>query len=119
MEKTVVKLGNEGIVTVANLVKFDKDTIQQVADSLQRPGGRILDPTPNESPWATIPTPPFVLVENSQKQLLATCDRVRYYETIVQGITTVNISWNTVIHNFEAQLKALKEQKKGIRARRP
>ena len=33
-DETVVQLGNEGITTVDDLVEFEKDTIQQVADSL-------------------------------------------------------------------------------------
>ena len=70
LDKTVVQLGNNGITIVDNLVDFDKDTIQQVADSLRRMGSRIPDPTPNASPMAMIPTPPFVFRENSQKGLL-------------------------------------------------
>ena len=33
-DETVLQLGNEGITTVDDLVKFDKDTIKQVEDSL-------------------------------------------------------------------------------------
>ena len=111
LDETVVQLGNEGITTLDNLVDFEKETIQQVADSIQRLGGRILYPTPNASPRATIPTPLFVFGEKSHKRLLAACDMVRYYETTGRAITTANISWNTVIKNFEAQWKALKERK--------
>ena len=70
-------------------------------------------PTPNAAPSGTIPTPPFVFGAKSQKQLLAACDIVRYYETAGRGITTANISWNMVINNFEAQWKALRERKGG------
>ena len=112
-DETVVQLGNEGITTVDDLMDFDKDTIQQVAESLRRPGGRIPDPTPNSAPGAKIPTPPLVFGAKSQKQLLAACDIVRYYETTGRGITTDNISWNTVINNFETQWKVIKERKKG------
>ena len=110
---TVVQLVNEGITTVDYLVDFDKKTIQQVADSLQRPGGKTPDPTPNASPGAMIPTPPFVFREKSQKRLITACDIVRYYETTGQGITTDNILWNTVIKNFEAEWKALMGKKNG------
>ena len=95
------------------MVEFEIDTIQQDADSLRRPGNSILDPTPNKAPMETIPTPPFVFGAKSQKQLLTACNIVRYYETTGRSITTANISWNMVIKNFEAQWKALKEQKKG------
>ena len=90
---------------------FDKDTIQQVADNLQRPGGRIPDPTSKKLTGATILIPHFFLGEKSQKQLLTACDIVRYYNTTRQGITTLKMLWNTVINNFEAQWKALKELK--------
>ena len=113
LDKTVVQLGNEGITIVDDLVHFDKDTMQQVAFSLQRPGGRIPYPTPNSAPVATIPTPPFVIGAKSRKRLFATCDIVRYYETTERGITTANVSWNTAINIFEAQWKVLKERKKG------
>ena len=112
-DKTVVQLGNEGIMKVDDLADFDKDTINQVADSLRRPGCRIPDPTPNAEPGATIPTPPFVFRSESQKGLLAACEIVRYYKTTGRGITTAKISRNTVIKNFEAQWKALKKRKKG------
>ena len=97
-DETVVQLGNEVIMTVDDMVDFDKDTMQQVADSLQRPGGRIPDPTPNVAPREKIPTPPFLFRAKSQKQLLAVCDVVQYYETTGQGITTANISRNMMIN---------------------
>ena len=112
-DKTVVQLGNSGIMKVDNLVEFDKYTIQQVAYSLQCLGGRILDPTPNVAPGAKILTPPFIFGAKSQKQLLAACEIVQYCETNGRSITTANILWNTVIKNFEAQWKMLKERKKG------
>ncbi len=74
---TVLQLQNEGISTVDDLIDFDKDTLQQVADNLRRPGGRIQDPTPGAVLGATIPTPPFVFGAKSQKRLLAACDIVR------------------------------------------
>ena len=41
-----MQLGNEGITSVDDLVDFEKENIQQVADSIRRPAGRIPDPTP-------------------------------------------------------------------------
>mgnify|MGYP000426590370 FL=1 len=73
---TVIQLQAEGITSVDDLIDFDKDTLQQVADNLHRPGGRIPDPTPNAVAGATIPTPPFVFGAKSQKRLLAACDIV-------------------------------------------
>ena len=84
-------MGNEDIKTVDILVEFDKYTIQQVAHSLRRPGGRIPDPKPNAAPRATNTTPMFVFREKFHKRFLATCEMVLYYDTTVQGITTDNI----------------------------
>ena len=64
---TTIQLQNEGISIVDDLNDFDKDTLQQVADNLRRPGGRIPDPTPGAAPGATIPTTPFVFGAKSQK----------------------------------------------------
>jgi hypothetical protein len=110
---TVMQLQNEGISTVDDLIDFDKDTLQQVADNLRRPGGRVQDPTPGAAVGATIPTPPFVFGAKSQKRLLAACDIVRYYEETGRPLTTANIQWNTVIKKFIEQWIALKDRKKG------
>jgi hypothetical protein len=71
---TVVQLVNEGISEVDDLSEFDRDSLQQVADNLRRPGGRIPDPTAGAAPGATIPTPPFIFGAKSQQRLLAACD---------------------------------------------
>ena len=110
---TVIQLLAEGITNVDDLVDFDKDTLQKVADNLRRPGGRVPDPTPNAAPGASIPTPPFVFGAKSQKRLLSACDIVRYYETTGRALTATNIAWNTVIKNFAEQWKALKDRKVG------
>ena len=110
---TVMQLQNEGISSVDDLIDFDKDTLQQVADNLCCPGGRIQDPTPGAALGATIPTPPFVFGAKSQKRLLAACDIVRYYEETGRPLTTANIQWNSVIKNFIEQWKALKDRKTG------
>jgi hypothetical protein len=110
---TTIQLQNEGISTVDDLNDFDKDTLQQVADNLRRPGGRVPDPTPGAAAGATIPTPPFVFGAKSQKRLLAACDIVRYYEETGRPLTAANIQWNTVIKNFGEQWKALKDRKTG------
>lgn len=69
-QRTVDQLRDEGIVTVADLVEFDKTTFEQIAHNLRRPGGRIDDPAPGAAAGATIPTPPFVLGAKSQKRLI-------------------------------------------------
>ena len=64
---TVVQLQSEGITLVADLADFDKTSLQQFADNLRCPGGRVPDPNPGAPPGATIPTPPFVFGSKSQK----------------------------------------------------
>ena len=40
----LAELRNEGITTIDDLGEFDKYTLQQIADNLRRPGGRVPDP---------------------------------------------------------------------------
>ena len=56
---TVLQLQQEGIMTVDDLTALDKDSLQQLANNLRRPGGRVPDPNPNADPGATIPTSDF------------------------------------------------------------
>ena len=108
---TVVQLQAEGITTVDDLDDFDKDSLQQLADNLRHPGGRVPDPNPNATPGATIPMPSFVFGAKSQKRLLVACHLVQYYNTVGQAMTAANMQWNTVMRNFEIQWKALKDRK--------
>jgi len=109
---TVVQLRAEGIESLDDLADFDKDSLQQLADNLRRPGGRVPDPNPvAAAAGATIPTPPFVFGAKSQKRLLVACDLVRYYQTVGRPLTAANMQWNTVIKNFEIQWKAIKDKK--------
>jgi hypothetical protein len=108
---TVIQLQNEGISSVDDLTDFDKDTLQQVANSLRRPGGRIPDPTVGGAAGATIATPSFIFGAKSRKRRLSACDIVRYYEATGRALSPDNITWNTVIKNFAEQWKALKDRK--------
>ena len=56
---TMVQMQLEGIESVADLADLEKDSLQQLADNLRKPGGRITDPDPNAPAGATIPTPAF------------------------------------------------------------
>ena len=53
---TMVQMQQEGIQLVADLADFEKDSLQQLADNLRKPGGRIAHPDPNAPVGATIPT---------------------------------------------------------------
>ena len=48
---TMVQMQLEGIQSIADLADFEKDSLQQIADNLRKPGGRVHG--------ATIPTPAF------------------------------------------------------------
>lgn len=108
---TVAQLRNEGITTVGDLADFDKDTLQQLADNLRRPGGRVADPNPGAAAGATIPTPSFVFGAKSQKRLLVATNLVRYFDTVGRDLTAANLQWTHVMKNFEIQWKALKDRK--------
>ena len=108
---TVVQLRAEGIEAVTDLVDFDKDSLQQLADNLRRPGGRVPDPNPGAPAGAPIPTPPFVFCAKSQKRIAVACDLVRFYATVSRDLTAANLQWSTIMKNFKIQWKVLKESK--------
>ena len=45
--ETMVQIQREGIQVVADLADFEKHELQQLADNLMEPRGRIPDPIPN------------------------------------------------------------------------
>jgi hypothetical protein len=108
---TVVQLRDEGITIVDDLSDFDKETIEQIAANLRRPGGRIPDPNPGAVEGATIATPPFVLGAKSQQRLIHAADLVRFYTTVGRNITAGNLQWTSVMKHFSEQWKALKDMK--------
>ena len=64
---TVVQLAQEGIQSIDDLADFDKDGLQQLADNLQCPGGRVPNPDPGAAAGETIPMPAFMFGAKSQK----------------------------------------------------
>jgi hypothetical protein len=107
-QATYQQMAAEGLAEVGDLADFDKTTLEQVADNLRRPAGRIPDPAGGPG---TVPTPAFVFGAKSQKRLLVACDLIRYYDTVGRDYTVANLQWNQVIKNFEIQWKALKDRK--------
>ena len=93
---TVNQLAIEGIATVDDLVDFDKDTIEQMANNLRRPPGGAAA---------------FAFGARSQKRLLTATKLVRFYDTIGRTITAANIQWNPIMRNFEEQWKVLEDKK--------
>ena len=112
---TMVQMQVEGIQSIADLVDFEKDSLQQLANNLRKHGGRIADPDPNTPAGATIPTPIptpiFKYGAKLHKRLTVACDLIRYYQTVSRDLTAANIQWNQVMSNFNIQWKALKARK--------
>ena len=96
---------------VSDLTNFNKDSLQQLADNLRRPGGCDPVPNPAAQPGSTIPTAPFVFGAKSQRRIAVACDFVKYYRTVGCDLTAANLQWNTVMKNFDVQWTALKEKK--------
>ena len=71
-----VRIQQEGVVAVNDLIDFDEDALNQVTDNLRCPGGRAPNTDPNAPAGATMPAPPFVFGAKSQKRLLAACEMV-------------------------------------------
>ena len=82
----MVQMQLEGIQSIADLADFEKDCLQQLADNLRKPGGRIPDPDPNAPAGATIPTPALTYGAKSQKRLAVACDLIKYYQTVGSGV---------------------------------
>ena len=109
--ETVVQMAIEGITMASDLAEFDKDSLEQLANNLHQPGGRVPDPNPNTAPGATIPTLAFTFGVKSQKRLLATTNMVKYYVTTGRDLMAGNLQWDTVVKNFDIQWKALRAKK--------
>ena len=60
---TMVQMQQEGIQLIGDLADFEKQSLQQLADNLRKPGGRIADPSPNAALGATIRMPAFTYGE--------------------------------------------------------
>ena len=90
---TTVQMQQERIQSVADLADFEKQSLQQLADNLRKPGGRIADIDPNAPLGATIPMPAFTYGVKSQKRLTVACDLIRFYsyQTVGRDLTAANI----------------------------
>jgi hypothetical protein len=101
---TVAQIQADGITNVQDLANFDKESLQQLADNLRRPGGRVLDPNPNAAPGTTIPTPAFLFGAKCQKRLQVATDLIKYYDATGRDYTAANLQWtNDPMEGFEGQ----------------
>ena len=89
--KTMVQMQHERIHSVADLADFGKDSLQQLADSLRKPGGRIPVSNPNAAEGATIPTPAFTYGAKSPKRLAVVCNLIKLLAGISQQQTSNGI----------------------------
>ena len=102
---------SKGITLVSDLVDFNRASLQQLADNLRHPGGRVPNPNPAAQPGSTIRTPPLVFGAKSQRHIAVACDLVKYYMTVGHDLTAANLQWNKAMKNFDIQWTALKEKK--------
>ena len=107
LHATVLQPSHEGIVSVSDLIDFDKESIKQISENLRRPGGRIADPTPGAEEGSIIPTPPFVFGAKSQARLQVACNLVRFYDVIGRPLTPSNMQWSVIMRNFYHMWKAI------------
>ena len=89
--EAVLQLTHEGLDTVDDLVEFDKVSIQHIASSLRRLGGRIPDTTPRTVYRSTIPIPPFKFGAKYQIRMEVACNLVCFYETLGRPLTAENL----------------------------
>ena len=83
---TRAQLAMEGITSVDDLFDFDKDSLDQVANNLQHPGGGA---------------DPFVFGGKLHKRLLVASKLVKYYDTFGRTLSANNMQWTHVCQNFE------------------
>ena len=58
LHATVLQLAHEDIITISDLIEFEKPSIQQIMENYRRPGSRVSDHSHMTGAGATIPTPP-------------------------------------------------------------
>ena len=89
---TRTRLSDEGIDFVDDLVDFDKDAIDSIANNLRR---------------NTVPPGPYSFGAKVQKRLKEACELVRFYKTVGRNTTLAGMNY-TVIEHFTIQWSALK-----------
>ena len=80
------QLAVEDILNVDDLIDFDTDSLEQVANNLCCPADRAVA---------------FTFGAKLHKNLLAAAKLVKHYKTVGRALTAPNISWNHMIWNFE------------------
>jgi len=104
----VTQMAHEGIVSVSDLVEFDKTSLQQIADNLHKPGGRI----PNH--LGQRQDIPYQLCHSrltpSPKHAYK-WHAIRFYETIGRPLTAPNLHWSPIMRKFGLLLESLRQRR--------
>jgi hypothetical protein len=89
--ETIVQIQTEGITNVQDVADFDRESLQQLADNLRKPGGRISDPNPNAAPGSYYPNPG--LRPWCHKRLFVATDLIKYCDATGRDYTAANLQW--------------------------
>ena len=103
----IIQLQHDGIYNVNDLTGFDKDTLQQVSNNLNHPGGYIVDLNFVSEAVATIPTPYCMFGLNSHIHLMAESSLFSYYKIVGRELKDGKIRWDLVVNNSTQNCKAL------------
>ena len=108
---TRVKLQEEGLQTVDDLVNFDDETMKQVAHNLRYHNDRVPDPNPGAAAGATILRGPYQLGAISMRRIKEAGQYVQYLMDTGRERTAANMRYNPVIKHFALQWKALEQKR--------
>ena len=93
-EPAVNHLVNEGVTNINDLCEFTADTFNVVLANSRRI------------------TPAVTFSAISATRLTTTADLLRFYNEVGRDVTVSNITWSTVISNFQTQWKGIVNMKK-------
>ena len=95
-EATLEKLQEQGIESPIDLLDFDKDGIDKLADNIRKAAKR---------------KDADIIGAKSQKRLTEAAELVRFYNEIGREIETGTMDYETVVRDFTKQWAALKDMK--------
>ena len=108
--ETRMRLRDEGIDLVDDLVDLDEQMMKAIVDIMRKPGDCVPDPN---NPGQDRLRDPYVFGAKTQKRLLEAAEYVRYLSGINRAMTATNLRY-PIIKDFTQQYKSLKERKDGV-----
>jgi hypothetical protein len=108
--RTRMKLNDEGIDHPTDLKMFKADGFKKIADSLNKPAGRVPNPDANAAIGDTIATPRFAMSAKSWLRLEQAAELVRFYAITQRTLTAANIQWDPVIESSHEYWESLTQQ---------